>query len=205
MSIRTRHEALSVLGLTETASPEDIKTAYRSLIKLFHPDEHPDSSYDERYYLVTEAYEFLASGAVSQAVEMHPKGDESPKGSGTYAGHPQYSRTSRFTNVRPAGSGPVIFGESSALNDAAKRRREYQSKVQKENRLEKNRQKAKEERLRKLEEEGHRIKQEELRREDLYKQAMAKIEAIQAAMAIEAALAVYKEKNGLSGSEEESQ
>ena len=170
MSIRTKHEALSVLGLPDSASHEDIKAAYRAMMKIYHPDEHPDSEYDERYYLVTEAYEFLASGAVSQAVEQRNAG-------------------------QPMSSGPKIFGNSAALWDAAKRRREYQSKVQKENRLEKHRQKEKEERLRRLEEEGHRLKEQEKRRDDLYKQAMAKIEAIQAAMAIEAALKAYKERN----------
>jgi hypothetical protein len=34
----TREEALAVLGLRGSPSPEEIKTAHRSLMKQFHPD-----------------------------------------------------------------------------------------------------------------------------------------------------------------------
>jgi len=44
----SRGEALRVLGLTETASDEDIRRAYRELSKRHHPDRHAASSDRER-------------------------------------------------------------------------------------------------------------------------------------------------------------
>jgi len=35
----TREEALAILGLAEGASESDIRTAHRSLMKQFHPDQ----------------------------------------------------------------------------------------------------------------------------------------------------------------------
>ena len=39
----TRAEALSVLGLTSSASPEDISLAYRELAQMLHPDKYGDN------------------------------------------------------------------------------------------------------------------------------------------------------------------
>jgi hypothetical protein len=43
-SSMSRQEALNILGLTETATKEDIKEAYRNLIQKLHPD-HGGSDY----------------------------------------------------------------------------------------------------------------------------------------------------------------
>jgi curved DNA-binding protein CbpA len=51
----------SILGLPTNASIDDIKKAFKSLAKAYHPDKNPDSSYhDERFKLINEAYQVLS-------------------------------------------------------------------------------------------------------------------------------------------------
>ncbi|HNQ24793.1 MAG TPA: J domain-containing protein [Phycisphaerae bacterium] len=51
-----------VLGLAKTASPEEIKRAYRSLAKKYHPDRNPnDPSAERSFKEVQEAYSVLGN------------------------------------------------------------------------------------------------------------------------------------------------
>ncbi len=53
-----------VLGVTEGASADEIKKAYRKLAKQHHPDAHPgDSSTAERFKEISEAYSVLSDDA----------------------------------------------------------------------------------------------------------------------------------------------
>lgn len=63
--IRTRQEALAVLGLSNGATAEQIKSAYRKACKLYHPDNAGGVSENQKmqlfmgYQRINEAYEFL--------------------------------------------------------------------------------------------------------------------------------------------------
>ncbi|MBE5912052.1 J domain-containing protein [Pseudobutyrivibrio sp.] len=56
--IRTRQEACSVLGLTIYATNSQVKTAYKELVKKYHPDV-TGSNDVTMYEQITEAYQFL--------------------------------------------------------------------------------------------------------------------------------------------------
>lgn len=76
-----------ILGLTETADAEAIKTAYRRLAKGCHPDAHPgDKKAEERFKQITEAY------AVLSDAEKRKKYDRER------AGAPEFFS---FMNARP--------------------------------------------------------------------------------------------------------
>lgn len=51
-----RAEALTILNLPETASPQDIEQTYRRLVRRYPPEFHP-----EKFRQVDEAYTFLTS------------------------------------------------------------------------------------------------------------------------------------------------
>lgn len=50
-----------VLGVGKTATPAEIKKAYRMLVKRYHPDLHPGDAEAERHFKrITAAYEVLS-------------------------------------------------------------------------------------------------------------------------------------------------
>lgn len=50
-----------ILGVSETADAEQIKKAYRRLVKQCHPDTHPgDRKAEEQFRQVSEAYTVLS-------------------------------------------------------------------------------------------------------------------------------------------------
>ena len=53
------HEWCRTLGVSASASPEEIKTAYRRLVKQYHPDSSGSASGSFRFAAVTEAYKNL--------------------------------------------------------------------------------------------------------------------------------------------------
>ena len=56
--IKTRHEALTILGLGVGATSQQIKDAYKDLVKKSHPDA-TGSSDTSAYNRIVEAYQFL--------------------------------------------------------------------------------------------------------------------------------------------------
>lgn len=62
MAQSTRTDFYGVLGVPETATHEDIKKAYRTLAKKYHPDKNRgDSAAQERFKSISEAYAALGN------------------------------------------------------------------------------------------------------------------------------------------------
>jgi tetratricopeptide (TPR) repeat protein len=55
-----------LLELTSTASPEEVKMAYRRLARQLHPDVNADNQAQERFIRVTEAYKILVEIAAAR-------------------------------------------------------------------------------------------------------------------------------------------
>jgi curved DNA-binding protein CbpA len=57
----TRKEACFYLGVSENATIEEIKKAYRYKVKLYHPDANPNINTKDYYIRIQEAYDFLVN------------------------------------------------------------------------------------------------------------------------------------------------
>jgi curved DNA-binding protein CbpA len=63
-----------ILGLKQTATPEEIKKAYRKLSIKFHPDKNDgDEFFTERFKEIQEAYETLIDTTKRQKYDSHGK------------------------------------------------------------------------------------------------------------------------------------
>ncbi len=62
-----------VLGVDRSASPEDIKKAYRRLARELHPDVNPSAEASERFKLVTHAYDVLSDPQERQQYDLGPQ------------------------------------------------------------------------------------------------------------------------------------
>ena len=72
-----KREAYKILELKENASLEEVKSAYRKLVKSCHPDTLPPNAKDSereeaaiRFRTITEAYDFLCAELVAEPVSM---------------------------------------------------------------------------------------------------------------------------------------
>jgi DnaJ-class molecular chaperone len=74
----------TVLGVSKTASAEDVKSAYRTLVKQLHPDLHPgDQKRGERFREVASAYEILGDEEKRRKYdngEIDAEGQQAPGG-----------------------------------------------------------------------------------------------------------------------------
>lgn len=50
----------TILGVSPTASTDDIKKAYRALAMRHHPDRNPNSNAEVRFNAIKRAYELLS-------------------------------------------------------------------------------------------------------------------------------------------------
>jgi DnaJ-class molecular chaperone len=80
-----------ILGISRTATDDEIKKAYRKLALKYHPDKNKAANAEEQFKLVAEAYEVLSDKKKREIYDQY--GEEGLKGSpggggGGGGGHP---------------------------------------------------------------------------------------------------------------------
>ncbi len=127
MKFNSPRDALLQLGLTGPATREDVKSAYRDLLKVYHPDAHPEPSVAWQYYDIVDAYEYLMAtydaleaggggGVLPEAYEKRAAGR--PRQESFSAGPQEKASGERMTGSRQtASSGGRILGDAAAARE----------------------------------------------------------------------------------------
>lgn len=89
-----------ILGVSKTATDDELKKAYRKLAKKYHPDANPDNpkEAEAKFKEVNEAYEVLSDSNKRKMYDQFGTADPSAAGfgggSGPFGGGSYYSYTS---------------------------------------------------------------------------------------------------------------
>lgn len=99
-----------VLGVSKSASKDEIKSAYRKMAMKFHPDRNKEPDAEEKFKVINEAYEILSNDQKKSAYDQYGHAAFDPS-SGGFGGH-TYSNQSgpNFTYTNTTGGNP--FGNS---------------------------------------------------------------------------------------------
>ena len=104
MSNSSLHEHYFALGLSPGASPEEVRSAYRRLAKLYHPDKDSSLDAEVRYRQVRAAYEALLKNG--KLTSPRPAGYRAQKTRGTSYGNTggsagrewKYTKNTKYEN-----------------------------------------------------------------------------------------------------------
>ncbi len=89
---KTNKDFYQILGVTKTASKEDIKKAYRTLAMKYHPDRNPDNKEaEEKFKECAAAYETLSDDEKRRQYDQ--LGHENYKNMGQGGGHSGFNST----------------------------------------------------------------------------------------------------------------
>ena len=83
-----KRDYYEVLGVSKTATEEEIKKAYRKLAKQYHPDLNPDDKEAEaKFKEVNEAYEVLSDQDKKSRYDQFGHAGVDPQAAGGYGGY----------------------------------------------------------------------------------------------------------------------
>lgn len=98
-----KRDYYDILGVSKTASPDDIKKAYRKIAIKFHPDKNPDDpTAEDKFKEAAEAYEVLSNPEKRQRYDQF--GHRGVNGSGGSGGMNMDDIFSQFGDIFGGGS-----------------------------------------------------------------------------------------------------
>ena len=67
----TQRDYYEILGVSRNASPDELKSAFRTLARKYHPDVNKEPDAEERFKEINEAYAVLSDPTKRQAYDQY--------------------------------------------------------------------------------------------------------------------------------------
>ena len=104
-----KRDYYEVLGVSRSATDDELKKAYRQLARQYHPDLHPDDpTAEEKFKEITEAYEVLSNSEKRQMYDQY--GHAAFENGGPGANAASYSDVSEILESLFGGFGGMFGG-----------------------------------------------------------------------------------------------
>ncbi|MFA5827827.1 MAG: DnaJ C-terminal domain-containing protein [Candidatus Shapirobacteria bacterium] len=104
-----KRDFYEVLGVSKTASKDEIKSAYRKMALKFHPDRNKEPDAEEKFKEINEAYEVLSNDQKKSGYDQYGHSAFDPGSAGPFGGHTYTSQNGPF-NFTWTGSGNQTSG-----------------------------------------------------------------------------------------------
>ncbi len=89
----SKRDYYEILGISKDAKKEEIKRAYRKLVKKYHPDVNKENDSEEKFKEVQEAYEVLSDESKRKAYDQYGHAGTEGFNPGGFNGYSQYGGT----------------------------------------------------------------------------------------------------------------
>jgi len=106
-----KRDFYETLGVSKSASKDEIKSAYRKMALKFHPDRNHESDAEEKFKEINEAYEVLSNEQKRSAYDQFGHAAFDPS-SGNFGGTTHTSQNGPFTYTWNSSGGQNPFGGS---------------------------------------------------------------------------------------------
>ncbi len=121
----TKRDYYEILGVSRSASQDDIKKAYRQMALKYHPDRNPgNKEAEEKFKEAAEAYEVLGDPEKRRRYDQY--GHEGMRGTNYREFHDINDIFSTFSDIFGSGFGGSIFEEVFGTGTRTRQRRSHQ-------------------------------------------------------------------------------
>lgn len=126
----SKRDYYEVLGVSKSASEDEIKKAYRKLSKKYHPDINKEPDADEKFKEISEAYEMLSDPQKRAAYDQYGHAANDPNfGAGGFGGFSGGGFEDIFSSFFGGGGGFGGFGSQQSRRNMPRQGADLQYRI----------------------------------------------------------------------------